>query len=77
MVFLDYANRFAAIADAKWKMVDDREKKTSAYLKADLCQMAGYAILNKLMTEAFLNHIFSALLLKFCHKKQENFEASL
>ena len=26
MVFLDSVNRFVAIADAKWKILDDREK---------------------------------------------------
>lgn len=43
MVFLDNHNRFAAIADAKWKMLDDREKKLGIS-QADLYQMAGYAM---------------------------------
>jgi 5-methylcytosine-specific restriction enzyme subunit McrC len=42
MVFLDSDNRFAAIADAKWKMLDDREKKLGIS-QSDLYQMAGYA----------------------------------
>ncbi|MFC1881353.1 McrC family protein [Thermodesulfobacteriota bacterium] len=43
MVFLDSDNRFAAIADAKWKMLDDREKKIGIS-QSDLYQMAGYAM---------------------------------
>jgi 5-methylcytosine-specific restriction enzyme subunit McrC len=43
MVFLDTNNRFTAIADAKWKMLDDREKKLGIS-QADLYQMAGYAM---------------------------------
>jgi len=43
MVFLDSDNRFVAIADAKWKMLDDREKKLGIS-QADLYQMAGYAM---------------------------------
>ena len=43
MVFLDTDNRFVAIADAKWKMLDDREKKLGIS-QADLYQMAGYAM---------------------------------
>lgn len=43
MVFLDCDNRFAAIADAKWKILDDREKKLGIS-QSDLYQMAGYAM---------------------------------
>ncbi len=42
MVFLDSDNRFVAIADAKWKILDDREKKLGIS-QSDLYQMAGYA----------------------------------
>ena len=43
MVFLDKENRLVAIADAKWKILDDREKKLGIS-QNDLYQMAGYAI---------------------------------
>ena len=43
MVFLDSDKRFAAIADAKWKLLDDREKKLGIS-QSDLYQMAGYAM---------------------------------
>ncbi|MDD4274630.1 MAG: hypothetical protein PHG14_13020 [Desulfobacter postgatei] len=42
MVFLDNSNHFESIADAKWKLLDDREKKMGIS-QADLYQMAGYA----------------------------------
>lgn len=42
MVFLDSDNRFLAIADAKWKILDDREKKLGIS-QSDLYQMNGYA----------------------------------
>jgi 5-methylcytosine-specific restriction enzyme subunit McrC len=42
MVFLDSVNRFVAIADAKWKILDDREKKLGIS-QTDLYQMTGYA----------------------------------
>ena len=42
MVFLDSDKRFVAIADAKWKILDDREKKLGI-AQSDLYQMAGYA----------------------------------
>ena len=43
MVFLDSDNRLVAIADAKWKILDDREKKIGIS-QSDLYQMAGYAL---------------------------------
>lgn len=43
IVFLDTNNRFKAIADAKWKLLDDREKKLGIS-QADLYQMASYAM---------------------------------
>jgi 5-methylcytosine-specific restriction enzyme subunit McrC len=43
MVFLDEGNRYVAIADAKWKILDDREKKLGVS-QSDLYQMAGYAM---------------------------------
>jgi 5-methylcytosine-specific restriction enzyme subunit McrC len=43
MVFLDSKNRILSIADAKWKILDDREKKLGIS-QADLYQMTGYAI---------------------------------
>ncbi|MFC1577650.1 McrC family protein [Thermodesulfobacteriota bacterium] len=42
MVFMDSDNRFVAIADAKWKILDDREKKLGIS-QSDLYQMTGYA----------------------------------
>jgi len=42
MVFLDKNNVFIAIADAKWKMLDESEKKLGIS-QADLYQMASYA----------------------------------
>lgn len=42
MVFLDTNNQIEAIADAKWKMLDEREKKLGI-AQSDLYQMAGYA----------------------------------
>lgn len=42
MVFLDKNNVFIAIADAKWKILDESEKKLGIS-QADLYQMAGYA----------------------------------
>jgi len=43
MVFLDKNKAFIAIADAKWKLLDENEKKFGIS-QADLYQMAGYAI---------------------------------
>lgn len=43
IVFLDSKNRISSIADAKWKILDDREKKLGIS-QADLYQMAGYAM---------------------------------
>lgn len=43
MAFLDENNDLIAIADAKWKMLDEREKKMGIS-QADLYQMASYAI---------------------------------
>lgn len=43
MVFLDTSNRCTAIADAKWKLLDDREKKMGIS-QGDLYQMASYAM---------------------------------
>ncbi|MFO7760895.1 MAG: hypothetical protein R6V20_04715 [Desulfobia sp.] len=43
MVFLDSNNRSEAIMDAKWKILDEREKKLGIS-QADLYQMAGYAM---------------------------------
>ena len=43
MVFLNKENRLIAIADAKWKILDDREKKLGIS-QSDLYQMAGYAM---------------------------------
>ncbi len=43
MVFLDSDSRILSIADAKWKILDEREKKMSIS-QADLYQMAGYAM---------------------------------
>ncbi len=43
MVFMDCDNRFIAIADSKWKILDDREKKLGIS-QSDLYQMAGYAV---------------------------------
>ena len=42
MVFLDTNNCFKSIADAKWKLLNDREKKLGIS-QGDLYQMAGYA----------------------------------
>lgn len=42
MVFLDSEANILAIADAKWKMLDDREKKLGIS-QSDLYQMSGYA----------------------------------
>ncbi len=42
MAFLNEDNRCTAIADAKWKMLDEREKKLGIS-QGDLYQMAGYA----------------------------------
>ncbi|MFZ5573025.1 MAG: McrC family protein [Thermodesulfobacteriota bacterium] len=43
MVFLDRSDRIIRIADAKWKMLDDREKKLGIS-QADLYQMASYSM---------------------------------
>ena len=43
MVFLDNDNNFVAIADAKWKILDEREKKMGIS-QGDLYQMGGYAV---------------------------------
>jgi 5-methylcytosine-specific restriction enzyme subunit McrC len=43
MVFLDSKNRILSIADAKWKILDDREKKLGIS-QADLYQLVGYAM---------------------------------
>ncbi len=43
MVFFDHKSRIVSIADAKWKLLDDREKKLGIS-QADLYQMAGYAM---------------------------------
>lgn len=43
IVFLDSKNRILSIADAKWKILDDREKKLGIS-QADLYQMTGYAM---------------------------------
>lgn len=53
MVFLDEGNRFVAIADAKWKILDDREKKLGIS-QSDLYQMAGYAMRYKVDRLALL-----------------------
>jgi len=42
MAFLDEGNRVVAIADAKWKLLDDSEKKLGIS-QADLYQMMSYA----------------------------------
>lgn len=42
MVFLDNENSLISIADAKWKMLDEREKKL-CISQSDLYQMASYA----------------------------------
>ena len=42
MSFLDNNNQVLAIADAKWKLLDEREKKLGIS-QSDLYQMAGYA----------------------------------
>ena len=42
MAFLDDDNQVVAIADAKWKLLDEREKKLGVS-QGDLYQMAGYA----------------------------------
>jgi 5-methylcytosine-specific restriction enzyme subunit McrC len=42
MVFIDTDKGIVSIADAKWKMLDEREKKLSIY-QGDLYQMASYA----------------------------------
>lgn len=42
MAFLDQANNVVSIADAKWKLLDDREKKLGIS-QADLYQMSSYA----------------------------------
>ena len=42
MVFLDDDNQLIGIADAKWKILDDREKKLGIS-QSDLYQMAGYS----------------------------------
>ena len=43
MAFLDSDNRFVAIADAKWKLLDDRELKFGIS-QGDLYQMTSYAL---------------------------------
>jgi len=43
MVFLDIENYILSIADAKWKLLDEREKKLGIS-QSDLYQMAAYAI---------------------------------
>jgi 5-methylcytosine-specific restriction enzyme subunit McrC len=43
MVFLDLDNNIESIADAKWKLLDDREKKLGIS-QSDLYQMATYAM---------------------------------
>ena len=42
MVFMDDEKNYTAIADAKWKILDNREKKLGI-AQSDLYQMAGYA----------------------------------
>jgi 5-methylcytosine-specific restriction enzyme subunit McrC len=42
MVLIDDEKNYAAIADAKWKLLDDREKKLGIS-QSDLYQIAGYA----------------------------------
>jgi len=43
MVFLDSESNILSIADAKWKILDEKEKKLGIS-QADLYQMAGYAM---------------------------------
>ncbi len=42
MTFFDMDNHIVAIADAKWKLLDDREKKMGIS-QSDIYQMAGYS----------------------------------